>query len=259
MDDAAAADRLGDRMVALSRRVRAFFVGKEPLVFVAALLAVLGILGFVLLLDEVREGGTMNFDTRILRSLRQANDPRKLVGPEWVQSMVRDITALGGVVVLAMVVISVAGFLLLVRRYHMMWLMLAATIGATAINSTIKGLVDRPRPHVVPQLTDVSHESFPSGHSAMSAAVYLTLGGLLAQTVSRRRIKLYFVSVAMTVAFLVGFSRVCLGVHYPTDVLAGWAVGLVWALLCWLAARYLQRRGAIEREDDPTLPESDTL
>jgi undecaprenyl-diphosphatase len=160
------------------------------------------------------------------------------------------------VIVLLMVVGSVAGFLLLVRRYHMMWLMLVATIGATAINSTIKEMVDRPRPSIVPQLTDVSHESFPSGHSAMSAAVYLTLGGLLAQTVSRRRIKLYFIFVAMAVTFMVGFSRVCLGVHYPTDVLAGWAVGLVWALLCWLVARYLQRRGAIEREDDPTLPES---
>jgi undecaprenyl-diphosphatase len=240
----------------LIRRVRAFVIGKEPLVFVAALFIVLGILAFVLLLDEVREGGTMNFDKRVLRSLRQPDDPGKLIGPEWVQSMVRDVTALGGVIVLLMVVGSVAGFLLLVRRYHMMWLMLVATIGATAINSTIKGMVDRPRPTIVPQLTDVSHESFPSGHSAMSAAVYLTLGGLLAQTVSRRRIKLYFIGVAMAVTFMVGFSRICLGVHYPTDVLAGWAVGLVWALLCWLAARYLQRRGAIEREEDPTLPES---
>jgi len=216
-------------------------------------MVVLGILVFVFLLDEVREGSTLHFDSRVLRALRKADDPAKLIGPQWVESMVRDVTALGGVVVLLMVVGAVAGFLLLVRRYHMMWLMLIATIGATAINSTIKELVDRPRPHIVPQLTDVSHESFPSGHSAMSAAVYLTLGGLLAQTVSRRRIKWYFIGIAMTLTFMVGFSRVCLGVHYPTDVLAGWTTGLVWALLCWLAARYLQRRGAIEREEDPTL------
>jgi undecaprenyl-diphosphatase len=243
-------------MSPLIAKVRAFFIGKEPLVFVAALMVVLGILAFVFLLDEVREGGTVNFDNRVLRALRRADDPSKLVGPRWVESVVRDVTALGGVVVLFMVVGSVAGFLLLIRRYHMMWVVLVATIGATAINSTIKGLVDRPRPTSVPRLTDVSSESFPSGHSAMSAAVYLTLGGLLAQTVSRRRIKLYFLFIAMTLTFMVGFSRVCLGVHYPTDVLAGWAVGLVWALLCWLAARYLQRRGAIEREEDPTLPES---
>jgi undecaprenyl-diphosphatase len=141
----------------------------------------------------------------------------------------------------------------MIGRYHMMWLVLAASIGATVINSTIKNIVERPRPVVVPRLTDVSSESFPSGHSAMSAAVYLTLGGLLAQTVSRRRLKLYFIFVAMLLTFLVGLSRVCLGVHYPSDVLAGWTTGLVWALLCWLAGRYLQRRGAIEREEDPTL------
>src|SRR2546430_5724073 len=131
----------------------------------------------------------------------------------------------------------------------MMWVVLVATIGATTINSTIKGLVDRPRPVVVPRLTDVSSESFPSGHSAMSAAVYLTLGGLLAQTVSRRRIKLYFIFVAMLITFLVGLSRVCLGVHYPSDVLAGWTTGLVWALLCWLAGGFLSRGGAVGVEE----------
>jgi len=243
-------------MSPLIRRVRAFFVGKEPLVFVAALLVVLGVWAFVFLLDEVREGETTSFDSRILRALRQPGDASRLIGPAWVESVVRDVTALGGVVVLILVVGSVAGFLLLVRRYHMMWLVLVATVGATAINSTIKGLVGRERPTVVPRLTDVRSESFPSGHSAMSAAVYLTLGGLLAQTVSKRSIKLYFLGVAMTATLLVGFSRVCLGVHYPTDVLAGWTMGLVWALLCWLVARYLQRRGQIEREEDPTLHET---
>ena len=219
--------------------------------FVAALVIVLGVWGFAFLLGEVREGDTMNFDGRVLRAFRKTDDPSKLIGPKWVESVVRDLTALGGVVVLFLVVGTVAIFLMLIRRWHMMWLLLAATVGATAINSTIKGLVERPRPHVVSQLTDVSSESFPSGHSAMSAAVYLTLGGLLAQTVSRRRIKLYFIFVAMGLTILVGVSRVCLGVHYPTDVLAGWTTGLVWALLCWLAARYLQRRGAIEKEVDP--------
>jgi undecaprenyl-diphosphatase len=243
-------------MAPLLVKLRAFFVGKEPLVFVAALLVVLGVVVFIALLDEVREGDSMNFDNRVLRALRKPDDPAKLIGPWWVRSVVRDVTALGSGVVLLMVVGAVLGFLIMIRRYHMMWLVLAATVGATAINSTIKGIVDRPRPTVVPRLTDVSSESFPSGHSAMSAAVYLTLGGLLAQTVSRRRVKLYFIFVAMAVTFLVGISRIALGAHYPTDVLAGWATGLVWALLCWLVARYLQRRGAIEKEEDPTVGEA---
>jgi undecaprenyl-diphosphatase len=238
-------------------RLRRSFVGREPLVMVAALLVVLGIWVFAILYRDVRGGETADFDARILRALRQPDDPAHLRGPVWTETLVRDMTALGGVFVLALVVGAVCGFLILIRRYHMMWLVLVATVGATSINSTIKHVVDRPRPQIVPKLTDVRSESFPSGHSAMSAAVYLTLGALLAQTVSNWRIKLYFVFVALLVTFLVGVSRVALGVHYPTDVLAGWTTGLVWALLCWMAARYLQRRGAIEREEDPTLSPTD--
>jgi undecaprenyl-diphosphatase len=81
----------------------------------------------------------------------------------------------------------------------------------------------------------------------MSAVVYLTLGALLARLADQRRVKLYFLAVAALLTLLVGLSRVYLGVHYPTDVLAGWSAGLVWATLCWLAARSLQRRGAVER------------
>src|SRR5205085_9940078 len=105
---------------------------------------------------------------------------------------------------------------------------------------------DRPRPSVVPHLSHVMTSSFPSGHSLLSAVVYLTLGSLLARLVGPPRLKLYFLGVAVLLSFLVGLSRVYLGVHYPTDVLAGWAAGLTWAVLCWLLARYLQHRGAVE-------------
>jgi undecaprenyl-diphosphatase len=239
-------------MPPLIGKLRGFFAGKEPLVFVAALLVVLGVWGFSEIYDEVREGDTQQLDSAILKAFRQPGNTDQLRGPHWVQPVVQDVTALGGVVVLLLVVSSVAGFLLLSRRYHMMWMILAATLGAIVLNTTIKNLVDRPRPTVVKQLMEEQTHSFPSGHSAMSAAVYLTLGGLLAQTVSQRRLKLYFVSVALLLTLMIGVSRVALGVHYPTDVLAGWTTGLVWALLCWLVGRYLQRRGAIEKEEDPT-------
>jgi undecaprenyl-diphosphatase len=235
-------------------KLRASVVGREPLVFAALLAIVLGVWVLVKLSSEIREGEIPPFDTAILKALRQSDDPRHLVGPVWVESVVRDLTALGGVAVLLLVVGGVCGFLVLIRHHHMMWLVLVATVGATAINSTIKAMVDRKRPEVVPKLTDVRSESFPSGHSAMSAAVYLTLGGLLAQTVKKRRLKLYCMAVAVLLTFLVGCSRVALGVHYPSDVLAGWSLGLAWSLLCWVAARYLQRRGAIEREEDFELP-----
>jgi len=232
-------------------KLRQSFIGREPLVFAALLAVVLGVWVVVKLSSEIREGEAPAFDARILKALRQPDDPHRLRGPAWVESTVRDVTALGGVVVLALVIGAVCGFLVLMRLHHMMWVVLIATGGAVLINSTLKHAIDRPRPEVVPKLTDVRSESFPSGHSAMSAAVYLTLGGLLAQTVTKRRIKLYFLFVALLLTFLVGCSRVALGVHYPSDVLAGWSTGLAWSLLCWLVARYLQRRGAVEQEVDP--------
>lgn len=244
--------------MSLLGKLRQSVIGREPLVFAALLAIVLFVWVVIKLSSEIREHEPIRLDDAILKSLRQSDDPHRLRGPAWVESVVRDVTALGGVVVLALVVCAVCGFLILIDHKHMMWLVLASTLGAVAINSTIKYVIDRPRPTVVPKLTDVRSESFPSGHSAMSAAVYLTLGGLLAQTVKQRRLKLYFMSVALLVTFLVGASRVALGVHYPSDVLAGWATGLAWSLLCWLAARYLQRRGAIEQEEEGPPPASTT-
>jgi undecaprenyl-diphosphatase len=81
----------------------------------------------------------------------------------------------------------------------------------------------------------------------LGAILYLTLGALLARFAARRRTRAYILTVALVVTFVVGSSRIYLGVHHPTDVLAGWCAGLVWALICWLAARYLQKRGAVEK------------
>jgi undecaprenyl-diphosphatase len=106
----------------------------------------------------------------------------------------------------------------------------------------------RPRPELVPHGAEVYTASFPSGHSMMSAVVYLTLGALLARTQSSQGAKIYILSVAVILTVLVGTSRVYLGVHWPTDVLAGWALGGLWALICWLAMLWLQASGQVEDE-----------
>src|SRR5689334_18289213 len=124
-------------------RLRASFVGREPLVFLALLLIVGGIWAVVFLYRDVRGGEVPPFDVAILKALRQPGDPQRLVGPAWVESAVRDITALGGVVVLALVVGGVCGFLVLIGHHNMMWVVVVSTLGATAINSTIKAVVDR--------------------------------------------------------------------------------------------------------------------
>jgi undecaprenyl-diphosphatase len=123
---------------------------------------------------------------------------------------------------------------------------LAATIGGTLVSIGLKSFFSRPRPDLVPHLTHVATSSFPSGHSMLSAVVYLTLGSLLAAIMPNLKLKIYVLSVAIILSVFVGISRIYLGVHYPTDVLAGWLAGLVWALMCWLIARWLQVHGQVE-------------
>ena len=164
-----------------------------------------------------------------------------------MEDVVRDLTSLGSAAVLGLVTTVVVGFLLIRRTYHAIGLVLVATVGGLLLSLLLKGFFSRPRPDIVPRLAEVYTSSFPSGHSMLSAVVYLTLGALLARLVERPALKVYVLTVAMLLALLVGFSRVYLGVHYPSDVLAGWSVGLSWAILCWLVARRLQRTGVVER------------
>ena len=175
--------------------------------------------------------------------MRRADDPATPVGPAWLPEVGRDVTALGGVTLIVLVTGVVAGFLLLDRKYAATVFTLAATASGFALGAVLKSLFQRPRPSVVPHLMHANYSSFPSGHSMMSAVVYLTLGALLARLVAERRLKFYVLAVALLLTGIVGVSRVYMGVHYPTDVLAGWCVGLVWASLCWLVGRRLQSAG----------------
>ena len=127
-----------------------------------------------------------------------------------------------------------------------MGFLLGAVAGGCVLSLGLKSLFDRPRPELVPHLMTAYFSSFPSGHSMMSAVVYGTLGSVLSTLVTRRRLKFYFLALAAIIAGMVGVSRVYLGVHYPTDVLAGWSAGLAWSTTCWLLGRSLKREGTIE-------------
>jgi undecaprenyl-diphosphatase len=224
----------------------------SPLVLAAVLVVVVASWAFIRIADEVHEGETQHFDDWAIRALRRPNDPAELRGPKWMHEVARDITALGGVTVLLLVTAAVVGYLIIDEKQRGVWLVLTATLGGLGLSTLLKDFFARPRPSGVPHLSSVYTSSFPSGHSMLSAVVYLTLGSLLARLVPQRALKFYFVFVALVLTFLIGVSRVYMGVHYPTDVLAGWAAGLVWALLCWLVARYLQRRGAVEKDTEHT-------
>jgi undecaprenyl-diphosphatase len=218
------------------------FRWREIWLLLLFLLVVSGIFLFIRLADEVREGDTQRFDERILRLLRRTDDAGVPLGPPWLREAALDVTALGSPVLLTLVVIAVVGFLLLQKQFDMAVLTLLTTSGGSMLSLWLKQLMERGRPTVVPHLREVSTPSFPSGHAMLSAVVYLTLGILLMQVVRGRLIRLYCLLWAMLLTLLVGVSRIYLGVHYPTDVLAGWTAGLVWALACWLVAQYLRHR-----------------
>ncbi len=220
-------------------RVARLWLGQRNLVLLVTLLLVAaGAWAFAELADEVLEGETRAIDQWVLRALRTPEGAP--LGPVWLAEAIRDVTALGSAVVLSLITLAVAGFCLLIGNRIAMIAVLVAALGGQAFSMLLKNLLARPRPDVVPHLTEVSSLSFPSGHSMMSAAVYLTLGVLLAQFVERPRLKTYVLGVAVAVTVLVGVSRVFLGVHYPTDVLAGWTAGAVWALVCGLVVSQLR-------------------
>jgi undecaprenyl-diphosphatase len=215
---------------------------REIATVVSLFVVVGGAWAFVELADEVLEGDTQSFDERAMRALSvEGGESDAPVGPKWLRNGARDITALGGLPVLALIVAGVTGLLLLLKDYAAAILVAATTICGALVGLALKAIFDRPRPDIFERLDEVFTSSFPSGHSMMSAIVYLTLGVLLASFVKQRKLKTYFIGVAVLLTFLVGVSRVYAGVHYPTDVLAGWTAGLVWAAFCGLVASVVKK------------------
>ena len=201
---------------------------------------------FLELADDVVEGETRKFDESVLLAFREDADHEDPIGPRWMEEMARDITALGGVIVLTFTTIAVTGFFLLQRKWHLGIYVAAAVLTGLVASSLLKAGFDRPRPDVVEHGQVVYTASFPSGHSMLSAVAFLTLGSLVAGAQKDRSLRLYILSLAAILTIAVGVSRVYLGVHWPTDVLGGWAAGTGWALACWAISRHLRQRGQIE-------------
>lgn len=201
---------------------------------------------FVALAAEMIEGDLHAFDEAVLLALRTPGDANDPIGGRMVETAMRDLTALGGVTVLVLLTLTVMAYLALRRERHAALFLGCAVLGGQIISFLAKSGFSRPRPDLVPHGVEVMTASFPSGHSMMSAITYLTLAVMLARTEEAPRMRVFFMTVAAVLAMLVGVSRVYLGVHWPSDVLAGWSLGAAWALGVWLVARSLERRGTIE-------------
>ncbi len=228
------------------------WIGRHELGSVLSLLVLaLGTWVFAKVASEVLEGEAQGVDRILLLALRNPRDLADPLGPPWLEEAGRDLTALGGFAVLSLLTIAVLGHLLLSRKPRAAAFVGASVVGALALSLALKAIFDRPRPDLVAHWSHVATTSFPSGHSMLSAAVYLTLGASLSRLQDNLLLKAYVLLWALLLSFLVGVSRVYVGVHWPTDVLAGWAAGAAWAALSWLAAVALQRRGRVET---PALP-----
>jgi len=222
--------------------------GRTEFATLAAVLLLAGaLLTFAKLTDEVVAGDTRTFDTTVLMAMRTPGRPNDPLGPPWFEEAVRDVTSFGSSVVIVLITATVAGFLAMSGTRHAAVLMIVSVSTGSLLMSFLKQVFARTRPDLVTHSARVFSESFPSGHATLSAITYLTLGALLARVQTRRALKAYSLAVAITLTVLVGVSRVYLGVHWPTDVFAGWCLGAAWAITCWLVAAWLQRRGDVER------------
>ena len=189
----------------------------------------------------IRDSGeSREIDEWTILALRNPADKADPLGPKWFEELMRDFTALGGYGILTMLTISVVVFLWIRDRRQTAMLVLVAVVGGIVLSTVLKSVFDRPRPDLVPHGSIVLTKSFPSGHSMMAATTYLTLGAVLAQVEKQRRLRMFFLGMGVGLSILVGMSRVYLGVHWPTDVLAGWAAGAAWALACWSVARVIE-------------------
>lgn len=214
----------------------------EARVWLTALVAALVAYLLFELTGEVMEGETRAFDESVLLMLRDTSDVGMPVGPAWLTKMMVDITALGGVTVLTLLVTLVVTYLALRRKFRTAAFVTVSILGGWGLSSAMKLGIARPRPEVVQHLVEVSDMSFPSGHAMLSAITYLTLGAMLSRIEEQPSLRYFFPLVAVFLTLLIGLSRIYLGVHYPTDVLGGWAAGTVWACGSWFAARWILGR-----------------
>lgn len=217
-------------------------IRNPPWLLAAAGAVALAVLLVAVLGGAIDHGAQFSFDRAILLWARGGSAHGVPIGPGWFRAAMIDITAIGGVTVLVLMVLLVAGFLAIGRHWLTLSLVLGGTISGSLAVSIVKALVGRARPTVTDHLVTVASESFPSGHAANSAIVYLTMTTLLSQLVEGRAARSYLFAAAALIVTLIGASRVYLGVHWPSDVLAGWAFGTLWAVAWWALGAWARLR-----------------
>lgn len=188
-----------------------------------------------------------SFDLLVIQSLHEPGsaDP---VGPPWVEAFWSDVTVLGSGSIVAFLVVVVVAYLFLARHPKTALVVLLCITLAAVSAYVLKAFFERPRPMALEALISIDNYSFPSGHSVISAAVYPTLAAMVARVLDGNKLKLYCIGVGVLTMVLIGFSRIYLGVHYATDVIAGWCIGITWSLFAWALLTRLQKTGVVEQD-----------
>lgn len=221
----------------LSKLIRCFY--RLEIAFLAGWIALIGAAWIFLALgSEMSEGELVSFDESLLQALRVSGNPQLAIGPPWLTESMRDVTALGGVSVLTLILIFAIAALLAHRHRAQAIALSTCVILARLSTAVFKDVYDRPRPSFAIFGDLPTSMSFPSGHSAAATATYFILAAVIASLEAQRPAKFLAFFLAGLLSILIGCSRVYLGVHWPSDVIAGWCLGAFWALIAalWLRA-----------------------
>ena len=242
-------DVLYGTLRAIGRHANSFYTALGIYLIGGATIAIAGTALFVELASHVRSGATQTFDDGVMRWMAAHRI-------EWIERSLLEITSLGtGLVVMVIVAIS-ALFLVATQHRFSAFLLLVASGGGIVLNAILKSSFDRQRPRLFEWLTEPSSSSFPSGHAMSSAIVYFTVAYLIARLERRRWMRALTITIALLLVLLISVSRLYLGVHYPSDVIAGVIIGLAWAGFCLAGLEAVRvfglrfRPRVLEQEED---------
>ncbi len=197
-------------------------------IFSIGLVALFGLL-VVELWQEIAEGDARQLDRDILLLFRQSENLDQVIGPSWLEQTLVDITTLGSATMLTLMTVGSAGLMAVRGTYRVSAILIGAIVSGSILVAIFKDFLERPRPDLVHHLVSETSMSFPSGHAANSAIAYLTIAVLFIRFERHLGTRLFVIAMAALIVLAIGISRVALGVHWPSDVLAGWLLGTGWA------------------------------